>query len=235
TTKGHPSPGNLKDRIAALNASTAQANANDRPTSPSPIITPGPSGSPVAGPNSAGLRDKIARFEKKGGVPVPRGSFGLGAPPLAENAPLKRRGELYGNRIPTVRSASIGTSSRASSPSPFEVNGRTVSMSFEGGDGDGIEYPPSSPSSVSTSSPTKITAQDTGSSIGHARITPHLTGSALVPQYTGNREAPRSTAFATALELARKKEADAQLQFAGPGPRESSPAPVDGTVKETKA
>ncbi|KAG6849058.1 hypothetical protein H0H93_011641 [Arthromyces matolae] len=53
--------------------------------------------------------------------------------------------------------------------------------------------------------------------------------------YTGNREAPRSTAFVTALELARKKEADVQLQFAGLGSRESLSAPVNGTVKETKA
>lgn len=33
-------------------------------------------------------------------MPVPRGSFAMGAPQLAENAPTKKRGELYGNRVP---------------------------------------------------------------------------------------------------------------------------------------
>ncbi|PSR77580.1 hypothetical protein PHLCEN_2v7770 [Hermanssonia centrifuga] len=45
------------------------------------------------------LKDKIANFEKKGAVPVPRGRFGTGAPPIGDTS-SKKRGELYGNRVP---------------------------------------------------------------------------------------------------------------------------------------
>ncbi|KXN92366.1 hypothetical protein AN958_08382 [Leucoagaricus sp. SymC.cos] len=46
------------------------------------------------------LCEEIAHFEKKGGVPIPRGSFGLGAPPLPDLGSPKKKGELYGSRIP---------------------------------------------------------------------------------------------------------------------------------------
>ncbi|KAG6915743.1 hypothetical protein DXG01_010040 [Tephrocybe rancida] len=217
TTRGQPPPGNLKERIAALQQrNVSSSSPADRPSSPSVPVTTN------VGPNSAGLRDKIARFEKKGGVPVPRGSFGLGAPPLAENGPLKRRGELYGNRIPGMRNTS---GSRAGSP--FDA-GRVVSLSqLEGGeevDGES-EYLPSSPSSPSSPSVpfTGLSPQHTGSIGG---ITPQFTGSALAPQYTGNKEPVRGTAFATALEMARKVEADGTIEASlRPVTREASPAP----------
>ena len=96
---------NLKERIAALQQRSISVDA--RPSSPT-AITPSPT--------SAGLRDKIAKFEKRGRVPAPRGSFGLGAPPVAENGPQKRWGELYGNRIPPGVRASYGSLSRSGSP-----------------------------------------------------------------------------------------------------------------------
>ncbi|KAG6839849.1 hypothetical protein C0991_011085 [Blastosporella zonata] len=223
TSRGQPPPGNLKERIAALQQrNVSGSSSTDRPASPSIPLTPG------AAPNSAGLRDKIARFEKKGGVPVPRGRFGLGAPPLAENAPLKRRGELYGNRIPSVKGAS------GVAGIPLE-SGRVVSLEgAEGGDFDS-DYTPSSPSSPS-SPPVPfqgLTPQHTGS-IG--AITPQYTGSAaLTPQYTGNKELVRGTRFSTALGLARKVEAEGNIEAPmRPITREASPAPTS-IVEEKSA
>lgn len=93
TTKAPPAV-NLKERIAALQ------QRNVTPPSQRTSSTSPPATSPNASPSSANaLRDKIAKFEKRGGVPIPRGSFGLGAPPPAENGQSKRRGELYGNRL----------------------------------------------------------------------------------------------------------------------------------------
>ncbi|KZT09563.1 uncharacterized protein LAESUDRAFT_510216 [Laetiporus sulphureus 93-53] len=77
---------NLKDRIAALQ----QRNAGSNQTDNKHAVSTGRVGS---------LRDKIATFEKQGAVPVPRGSFGLGAPP-ADDGSSRRRGELVGNRVP---------------------------------------------------------------------------------------------------------------------------------------
>ncbi|KAJ6490780.1 hypothetical protein C8R47DRAFT_977133 [Mycena vitilis] len=53
--------------------------------------------------HAAPLRAKIAQFESRGGVPLPRGlqSFGIGAPPPVDHA-QQRRGELYGNRMKPV-------------------------------------------------------------------------------------------------------------------------------------
>ncbi|KAG8217937.1 hypothetical protein J3R82DRAFT_6104 [Butyriboletus roseoflavus] len=87
TSRGQTPPVNLKERIAALQ----QRNVSPNTHQSAPRV-------PSAG--TGGLRDKIARFEEKGGVPVPRASFAMGAPQLAENAPPKKRGELYGNRVP---------------------------------------------------------------------------------------------------------------------------------------
>ncbi|KAG1816569.1 hypothetical protein EV424DRAFT_1063976 [Suillus variegatus] len=103
TSRAYPPPVNLKERIAALQ----QRNVS-------------PSQQQFASKNlpSSGtgcLRDKIAKFEEKGGVPVPRGSFAMGAPQLAENAPAKKRGELYGNRVGKPGGS---PSSRSGSPLP---------------------------------------------------------------------------------------------------------------------
>ncbi|KAI9466111.1 hypothetical protein BJY52DRAFT_1103812, partial [Lactarius psammicola] len=82
-------PGNLKDRIAALQ----QRNGTPSPTSPTP-----PSRDASVTPPRGSLRDKIAKFERKGGVPIPRGSFAMGVPPPEDAGSTKSR-ELYGNRV----------------------------------------------------------------------------------------------------------------------------------------
>ncbi|KAI0759499.1 hypothetical protein BC629DRAFT_1295403, partial [Irpex lacteus] len=98
TSRANIPPVNLKDRIAALqqrNASPPQpgseAAALGTPAGPGRIAMPG----------ASSLRDKIANFERKGAVPVPRGRFGESAPATSD-APLKKRGELYGNRVPEL-------------------------------------------------------------------------------------------------------------------------------------
>ncbi|KAJ7159820.1 hypothetical protein C8R43DRAFT_820515, partial [Mycena crocata] len=101
----------LKERIAALQ----ERERAERSTSPplrdthTHAVAPQPTG-------AGALRDKIAHFkslETKGGVPAPRGSFGLGAPP--ESAP-KKRAELYGNMMQPAR---IPSATLARSVSPF--------------------------------------------------------------------------------------------------------------------
>ena len=102
-------------------------------------------------PTSAkGLRDKIAKFEKRGRVPAPRGSFGLGAPPLAENGPQKRRGELYGNRIPNGVRVSYSGTSLSRSGSPFD-SARSFSVPHtDGEDGEMPDSPSYLPSPFSS-------------------------------------------------------------------------------------
>ncbi|KAF8205514.1 hypothetical protein K438DRAFT_1817966, partial [Mycena galopus ATCC 62051] len=107
-----------------------------------------------AEPAAAPLRAKIAQFESKGGVPVPRGkfdSFGSAAPPPQQN---KQRREMYGNQmkpvwVPTPRreerrtraAAAVGGEEVADNhlPSPPE-------SPVAGNDGGGSEPP--SPASI---------------------------------------------------------------------------------------
>ncbi|KAJ7071063.1 hypothetical protein C8F01DRAFT_413341 [Mycena amicta] len=94
----------LKERIAAANAAIREQAASPPP----PHVNGSPPAGTIASSSSAGaLRAKIAQFESKGGVPIPRGSFGLGAPPEAKP---KQRTELYGNRMQPSRlpSATLG-------------------------------------------------------------------------------------------------------------------------------
>ncbi|KAH7914042.1 hypothetical protein BJ138DRAFT_987308, partial [Hygrophoropsis aurantiaca] len=105
SSRAQAPPVNLKERIAALQ----QRNVTPTQSQNTQFANKSP---PALG---GGLRDKIAKFEQKGGVPVPRGSFGMGAPPPAENAPAKKRGELYGNRIQGLGRPS---ESRSGSPMP---------------------------------------------------------------------------------------------------------------------
>ncbi|KAG5349526.1 hypothetical protein C0989_003314 [Termitomyces sp. Mn162] len=119
-SKGQLQLGNLKEQIAALEQQNATLATSNCLLSPSIPLTPG------VVPNLAHLCDKIAKLKKKGGIPVPRGSFGLGAPPIAENVPQKMHGELYGNHISGMQAASripgVGCAR-----SPFDM-GRIVSM-----------------------------------------------------------------------------------------------------------
>jgi hypothetical protein len=93
----------LKDRIAALglqDRTTTQSTPHSHSQSTTPLSTPA-SGFVSTSPGSsasARVKDKAAQFEAIGGTPVPRGSFGLGAPPIV--AKLKKTGEFYGNRVP---------------------------------------------------------------------------------------------------------------------------------------
>ncbi|KIL67060.1 hypothetical protein M378DRAFT_326364 [Amanita muscaria Koide BX008] len=126
-------PINLKDRIAALEQRTS--------TPPTPEASqPKPTGIPQL-TNNVHLRDKIAKFERKGGVPVPRGRFGMGAPPIDSGKP-KKQGELYGNRIPRIASAS------AARPAPgTQTNRRSMSLSVATSDIQ--DYDASTPRSIS--------------------------------------------------------------------------------------
>ncbi|KAL0576024.1 hypothetical protein V5O48_005953 [Marasmius crinis-equi] len=150
TSRAQIQPTNLRERIAALeqrnNASQNSLAPNSRATSPPPTST----GSAFLTPQTTGgaLKDRIAKFEKKGGVPVPRGSFGLGAPPPQENGPAKRRGELYGNRIPSSVKSHVtgpqlsGIGTQITGPSPPSWNEARHSFMMMPSDGKipGLEY-----------------------------------------------------------------------------------------------
>ncbi|KAF8969582.1 hypothetical protein BDZ97DRAFT_207974 [Flammula alnicola] len=212
---------NLKERIAALEQRNA-GNGASRPTSPTagaaPII------SSVA-PAAPGFRDKIAKFERKGGVPVPRGSFGLGAPPVAGGP--RRQGELYGNRIPApARSVSVGmlpisragspvgsfvTDSPESSPGAGAGDRRSFSLSSVISDlDDQRDYTP-------ISSPTFAFPLDSPESLASVSFTPEAS-----PSLTSNGDVAsfakpilRGTSFQKALEIARNAEI-AKTEAQGP-------------------
>ncbi|KZV85536.1 hypothetical protein EXIGLDRAFT_254979 [Exidia glandulosa HHB12029] len=147
----HIAPAPLSERIAKLQGKTTTASPPSR--TPSPGGSLAASDSPLA--RAGTLRDKIARFEKKGGVPIPRGSFGLGAPPAHTAAP-QRKGELYGIRVPELGKGSSTVlptpshsrrtsyadgedfesagESNSRSPSPaFGLRTRTISNTSNGG------------------------------------------------------------------------------------------------------
>lgn len=170
------------------------------------------------GAQTAGaLRDKIAKFERKGGVPVPRGSFGLGAPPTVEGP--RKRGELYGNRIPgpaRVVSASIIGISRPASPTGTSMLGspepspgaspidqrRSFSLSSVMSDVDeGADYTP-------ITSPTFAFPPDSPESLASLSYTPEAS-----PSLSTNGDVVgfkynivRGTSFQKALEIARNAE-----------------------------
>lgn len=185
TRRSKPPQANLKDRIAALQQRNAASS-----TSPTANL---PTGQP------RNLKDKISQFEQKGGVPIPRGSFGLGAPPATDNAKSR---ELYGNRIPPpVRvpsSAGVGPSSaRVGSPMPLAQQTPLTSHKLAELD-DLVDYGlPSTEIGSHFSNYRALSPQNTG---GSALLTPQTTGSAFLDPL------PRGTAFATALEKARKLE-----------------------------
>ena len=153
---------------------------------------------PVSGPSSShggGLKDKIAQFEQKGGVPVPRGSFGLGAPPISDNIQARRKGELYGNRIPgVVRST---TFSRPSSPllnGTPERRNRSLSEDYDAGS------PEASPTYVPSDSSGELLPSPQSPSFPYT-----TTGKDHPPPYSSSFS-PRRASFANALEIARRAE-----------------------------
>ncbi|KIP08738.1 hypothetical protein PHLGIDRAFT_363333 [Phlebiopsis gigantea 11061_1 CR5-6] len=106
-------PVNLRDRIAALQQRNVSPTTHAT-TEPSPLVAPGR----LAGGGS--LRDKIANFERAGAVPAPKGRFGSSAPVTIDGS-TKKRGELYGNRVPGLAKPSLDA--------VLSVRKRTVSSS----------------------------------------------------------------------------------------------------------
>ncbi|KAI0331062.1 hypothetical protein GY45DRAFT_659773 [Cubamyces sp. BRFM 1775] len=96
STRAPVPPVDLKARIAAFQEQQKAANAKQNASSSSAVL---PKPSATAG--NTNLRDRIASFEKQGAVPAPKSRFGFAPiPQQDEPTPLKRHGELYGNRIP---------------------------------------------------------------------------------------------------------------------------------------
>ena len=170
-------------------------------------------------PSATGFRDKIAKFERKGGVPVPRGRFGLGAPPTSEGP--RRQGELYGNRIPAPTRAVSGSMlpvlSRATSPT--STLGPTTPPGFSPGDrrsfslssvisdlDDGMDYTP-------ISSPTFAFPPDSPESTLSVSFTPEASPSLTSNNgdvASFNQTIVRGTSFQKALEIARNAESAKQ-------------------------
>lgn len=88
---------------------------NNNGTSNSNLTPPGAGSGAQASPSRVSLRDKIAKFEQRGGTPIPRGSFGMGAPP-PEDASSRKKGELLGNRVPGLNKPTISLASDRSAP-----------------------------------------------------------------------------------------------------------------------
>ncbi|PPQ99098.1 hypothetical protein CVT24_009365 [Panaeolus cyanescens] len=210
-------PTNLRERIAAIEQKAAGNVPSSRATSPTPSNA---SNSSSFQPAPA-LKDKIAKFERKGGVPVPRGSFGLGAPPSTD-AP-RRQGELYGNRIPppsrvVSSSATFNRFSRAASPGP--------SSAFHSPNGSPTYLPSEKRRSVSLSSPIGDTdSQSNYSPISSPSVPPLLDSPSdavtrpLSPEGLPSPDSDyssfkpkiaRGTSFQQALEIARKAESAKQ-------------------------
>ncbi|KXN91223.1 hypothetical protein AN958_01906 [Leucoagaricus sp. SymC.cos] len=209
---------NLKERIAALQQRTnaPHSSTSSSPSSPSPNATPSSNQtSTSSAPASASaLREKIARFEKKGGVPVPRGSFGLGAPPLPDPGAPKRKGELYGNRIPqpvrvvsgpqrAVSPLGHNPPPRTFSSGPGAAGGREKRRSFS------LSNVSSIPDFSSDASGTPLTSPSESS----RPESPALSTTKPTSQLT----------FASALEFARSVENASKLdQALSPLPPQSS-------------
>ena len=186
---------NLKERIAALEQRNAESATSSRATSPTPSIT---SNSSHSAQSNGALRDRIARFEKKGGVPVPRGRFGLGAPPAVEGP--RKRGEFYGNRIPVPSRTVSGANFPPSRPTSYDqrrsFSTSTVLTDF---DDDHLDFSP-------MSSPALTQPPDSPDSIASI---PDISPS-LADFSNPKQNITRATSFAQALEVARKAEIEKQ-------------------------
>ncbi|KAF7306897.1 hypothetical protein MIND_00482200 [Mycena indigotica] len=197
----------LKERIAAIHHREQTAS----PTPPIHGTTQIPSSS------SAGtLKAKIAQFESQGAVPVPRGSFGLGAPP--ESKPQQRR-ELYGNRMQPARlpSAALGLARPAeafATPDP-----RAIALPP---DDTGLSSEPTSPLPRSESTRIPSSSSSSNGNAPNPFAFEELMKKARAPQTIPTTAAAkavqekhkqqtvtnRGTDFTKALEKARKAEAE---------------------------
>ncbi|KAF8801653.1 hypothetical protein BYT27DRAFT_7245091 [Phlegmacium glaucopus] len=207
---------NLKERIAALEQ--RKAESVQRATSPTPSTT---SNSSQAGSSNGALRDRIARFEKKGGVPIPKGRFGLGVPSSVEGP--RKRGELYGNRIPaSTRSTSGGTLpiSRPGSMASYDQRRSfSASSATSDFDDDHLDYSP-------MSSPTFTLPPDSPDSITSPSTVPDISPS--FGDFSNLKQ--RGTSFAQALEVARKAETERQ-DSTPLASRSPPPSEADGHVE----
>jgi hypothetical protein len=116
------------------------------------------------------LRERISKFEQKGGTPVPRGSFGLGAATPEDTGASRRRGELYGNRVPGLSRTAYTPSARSvSAPHRVDEDGNPI-PGFLSPQVTGAGY---------------LSPQMTGAS---AYLSPQYTGSSmyLAPQHSGS-------------------------------------------------
>lgn len=103
-----PTHKNLRDRIAAFQRLNQQNNSPSTSpnlsvsSSPDPSLTATHPNTSANNNNTKGsFRDRIARFEAAGGgIPIPKGSFGMGAVPLHDDEISRRKGEMLGNRVP---------------------------------------------------------------------------------------------------------------------------------------
>ncbi|KAG7448342.1 uncharacterized protein BT62DRAFT_930424 [Guyanagaster necrorhizus] len=191
TSRAQQPPVNLKERIAALQQ--RNVSQTQRPSVPSLSVN-----QPTV--PSGGLRDKIAKFEQKGGIPVPRGSFGLGAPPTAESKQTRKKGELYGNRIPSAVRVASGSSappmSRSTSPL-FSSGGRNFSLL-------GLDYDDFSDAADSPRDSQALRS-----------LSPSPTPDDTLENSRAFRSKSRSTSFAAALDIARRAEALSELNGGG--------------------
>ncbi|KZT61553.1 hypothetical protein CALCODRAFT_365498 [Calocera cornea HHB12733] len=99
----------LSERIAALQQRNTPPSSTARPSNEPPARRPG----------GQALKDRIARFEAAGGIPVPKAgaSFGLAAPLTIDR---KVSGGLIGNRIPSAGRYYVPRSRSASPTTDFD-------------------------------------------------------------------------------------------------------------------
>jgi hypothetical protein len=157
---------------------------------------------------------------------VPRGRFGLGAPPAIEGP--RKRGELYGNRIP-VPSRTVSGNFPPSRPVSTTYDQRrsfSSSIVIADFDDDHLDFSPmSSPTLTLPDSPESIASiPDISPSFG---------------DYSNSKQSiTRATSFAQALEVARKADIEKQerhntIDFTSRSPPRSSDDDHGGSPIET--
>lgn len=215
-------PVNLKERIAALQQKNAASNSGTQPQRPlnsPPLTSPNSTSGSVPQSNVAALREKIAKFEKKGGVPVPRGSFGLGAPP--DRGQAKKSGELYGNRIPVpVKPQTTGNGS-SGYIRPQYTGGPYIQQQSTG-PVDGGDSNSRSPSPFFDEKGPGPTRDYQATRSFSSSSSPPSPPEELKPIHTGRR----GTEFVKAMEMARKAEADGVVYDPRLREREGSTSPT---------
>jgi hypothetical protein len=128
---------------------------------------------------------------------VPRGRFGLGAPPSVDGP--RKRGELYGNRIPVPTRILSGGNFPLSRPGSTSYDQRrsfsaSIISNF---DDDQLDFSPISSPAISL----PLDSPDSVASLSD--ISPSSAD-------FSKQNIPRSTSFARALEVARKAETEKQ-------------------------